>query len=66
MMRRRRSKPATSQKDRLATFAKEVRDEAFRLQPGRERDALLKEARQADTSAHIEDWANSRGLKPPD
>jgi hypothetical protein len=65
-MRRRRSIQPTSHKGRLVAFAKEIRDKAFRLRPGRERDALLKEARQADTSAHIEDWANSQGLKPPD
>lgn len=29
MMRRRRSKQPTSQKDRLFTFSKEVRDKAF-------------------------------------
>jgi hypothetical protein len=26
---------------------------------------LLKKARQADTAAHVDDWANSRGLRPP-
>ena len=26
---------------------------------------MLKKARQADTRAHLVDWANSPGLKPP-
>ena len=64
MMRRRRSK--LSLKERLTSFAKEVRDRASLLRPGPEKDALLKEARQADASANIENWANSQGLKPPD
>jgi hypothetical protein len=66
MQRRRRSKQPTSLKDRLASFATEVRDKASLLRPGPERDALLKKARQADTAARIDDWANSQGLRPPD
>jgi hypothetical protein len=46
--------------------ARRCRAEALRLPPGSARDALLKKARQADTAAHISDWAESPGLKPPD
>jgi hypothetical protein len=35
------------------------------LPPGRERDALLKKASQADTLANIEEWLSSPGLQPP-
>lgn len=66
MKHRNRTPQTTSLKDRLASFAKEVRDKAAGLRPGPERDALLKKARQADTAAHLDDWANSPGLKPPD
>jgi hypothetical protein len=52
-------------RDRLSRWAEGVRKQAFDLPPGPERDALLKKARQADTEAHLEDWANSPGLQPP-
>ena len=66
MKRRRRFQQTISLKDRLASFAKEVREKAALLRPGPEKDALLRKARQADTAAHLEDWANSPGLRPPD
>jgi hypothetical protein len=30
-----------------------------------ERDDVLRKARQADTAAHLDDWANSPGLQAP-
>ena len=65
MQRRRRFKQTSSLKDRLATFAEELKARASRLRPGPERDALLKRARQADTASHIDEWASSPGLQPP-
>ena len=65
MLRRRRSKQTESLKDRLASFAKDMREKASLLPPGREQDDLFKRASQADTAAHIDDWANSPGLQPP-
>jgi len=38
-------------------------DKAAELQPGPERDILLKKARQADTASH--EWANSPRLQAP-
>jgi len=64
-MERRRVKQMVSFKDRLTEFAKEVRVKASQLRPGPEKDALLRKARQADTAAHLDDWANSPGLRPP-
>jgi hypothetical protein len=64
MRQRRRLKPTESFKDRLAAFAKRSREKAEQLS-GPERDALLKKVRQADTAAHVDDWANSRALQPP-
>jgi hypothetical protein len=66
MLKRWRLKQAASLKGQLLSFADEVREKASRLRPGPEKEALLKEARQADTAAHIEDWANSRALQPPE
>jgi hypothetical protein len=65
MLKRRRFKQTLSLQDRLATWAEEVREQAAKLPPGPERDALLKKLRQADTAAHLDDWANSPGLQPP-
>ena len=65
MQKRRRFKQSTSLKDRLATFAQKMREKASKLAPGREKDDLLQKARQAETDSHLDDWANSRGLRPP-
>ena len=65
MKKRPRIQQIISLKERLASFAKEVRAKASRLPPGAERDTLLKKASRADTAAHLEEWANSPGLQPP-
>ena len=64
-MQRRRFKQTTSLKDRLASFAEELKAKASQLRPSPERDALLKRARQADTASHIEEWVSLPGLQPP-
>jgi hypothetical protein len=65
MKKRSRVRQTTSLKERLASFAKGIRDKASRFPPGIERDALLEKVSQADTAAHSDEWANSRGLRPP-
>jgi hypothetical protein len=65
MSQHRRIKQTISLKERLASFANEVREKALQLRPGPEQDALLKKARQADTAAHLDEWANSPELQPP-
>jgi len=60
-MQRRRVKQTVSLKDRLASFAEQLKAEAIKLRPGPEQDALLKRARQADTASHIDEWVNSPG-----
>ena len=65
MQQRRHFKQTEPLKDRLAAFAKDALDEASRMHPCRERDDLLKSARRADTTAHIDEWVNSTGLQPP-
>jgi hypothetical protein len=65
MFERRRFKPAISLKDRLASFANEVREKADLLPPGRERDDMLKKVSQADTASYLNDWVNSPGLRSP-
>jgi hypothetical protein len=65
MQQRRRFKQKQSFEDRLASYAKTAREVAALLPLGAEKDELLRKARQADTAAHINAWANSLGLRPP-
>jgi hypothetical protein len=65
-MERRRVNQEVSFGERLALHAQQAREQAKMLPPGSERDALLKKARQADTAAHINEWVNSKGLRPPE
>ncbi len=65
MVRRRRFKQTQSLQVRLLTWTEEVREQAAKLPPGPERDALIKKLRQADVAARLDDWANSPGLQPP-
>jgi hypothetical protein len=65
MQERRRFKRNLSLKDRLIAWSESVRKQAENLTPSPQRDALLKKARQANTAAHLDDWANSPGLQPP-
>jgi hypothetical protein len=63
----RRSKTGShSPEERLLEAAERARAEAAALPPGRERDALVRKARENDTAAHMSDWINSPGLKPPE
>jgi hypothetical protein len=59
-------KQTISLKERLTSFAKEVREKALRLPPGAETEAMLKRASRADTAAHLDDWISSPGLQPPE
>jgi hypothetical protein len=49
----------------LSEEAECLREQAKMVPPGIERDELLREARQADTAAHIDEWLSSPGLQPP-
>jgi len=64
-MQRRRFKNTLTFPDRLKNFAEELKAKASELRPGPEQEALLRRARQADTAAHLDEWANSPGLLPP-
>jgi hypothetical protein len=63
--RRRRYKQTTSFKERLAVWAADVRGQAERARSDRERDHLLRRARQADTASNLDEWINSSGLQAP-
>jgi hypothetical protein len=65
MQQRSRFKQARSLKQRLLARVRSLREEAKLLPPGALRDGLLRQARQADTAAHIDGWLRSSGLQPP-
>lgn len=65
MLKRRRFKQTQSLQDRLATFAKEVREKAALLPTCAEKDDLLQRARQADVASHLDEWIDSPRLQQP-
>lgn len=42
-----------------------AKSEAQKLPPGKERDALVRKARQLETASQINEWLSSSGLQPP-
>ncbi|THD70780.1 MAG: hypothetical protein E7813_07120 [Bradyrhizobium sp.] len=54
-----------SLEERLADEARVLRAQAKLLRPGAVREAALRKARQTETGAHINQWLNSPGLRPP-
>ena len=64
-MTRQRFRQTASFNERLTAFAESLREEADALEPGFAKENLLRRARQADTAAHLDEWANSAGLQPP-
>ena len=65
MIPRRRIKHTTSFEERLTASAAELEERARELPQGRERDALLKKARQTETAARINDWLSTPGPRAP-
>jgi hypothetical protein len=51
--------------DRLATFAKFMRERAETLPSGPDRTAALAKADQAETTAQMDRWISAPELKPP-
>ena len=65
-MRRRRVKQTTSSDERLAEQARQIRTQAEALpHDSKEREGLVRRARQADTASHMNEWLTSPGLQPP-
>jgi hypothetical protein len=51
--------------ERLAAEAQRLKEQAKSLPAGRDRETLLRKARQSETAAHINGWLMSPGLTPP-
>jgi hypothetical protein len=65
-MLRPRFKQAKSLKQRLVDRVRSLREEARLLPPGARREDLLRQAREAGTAAHMDEWPRSPGLEPPE
>ncbi|MBT1516821.1 hypothetical protein KIP88_41175 [Bradyrhizobium sp. SRL28] len=65
IIKRRRFKQTKSLKERLVEEAQKLRDQAKLLPYGPVREAVLKKARRIEAAAHMDDWLNSPGLRPP-
>jgi hypothetical protein len=61
----RRFKQTTTLQERLAREAELARARATSMPSGKERDALLRKAHQAETASRIDQWLSSPGLRPP-
>jgi hypothetical protein len=62
---RRRSKQSQTLQDRLRAFANFMRARAETIPDAAEKAATLSKADQADATAKLEGWLNSRELQPP-
>jgi len=64
-VKRNRRKNATSTTERLMESAARARAEAGTLPPGPAQRELLRKAREAETTARLNDWLTSPGLQAP-
>jgi hypothetical protein len=64
-MKRHRFKQDRAIGERLIEEARLAREKAQQLPPSAEREDLLREARAADITAHIDERLKSPGLRPP-
>jgi hypothetical protein len=55
----------TSTEQKWHEQSEQAKSEAAKLPPGKEREGLLRKARQLEVACHINDWIGSPGLRPP-
>jgi hypothetical protein len=65
LKRRSRTAQTATFDERMASVAQRLEEQARTMAPGRDRDILLRKARQTKTAAHINEWLSSPGLMPP-
>ena len=64
-MQRRHLKQCVPLDQRLTLEAERLRKEAQGTPPGVTRDKLIRQARQAETASHMQEWLTSSGLQAP-
>ncbi|MHB0768344.1 hypothetical protein [Bradyrhizobium sp. 5.13L] len=57
--KRNRRKQTQSLQERLAAFAESARERAHNLPPGREREMLLRRAKQNEVTSSLTDWLSA-------
>ncbi|MBR0798704.1 hypothetical protein JQ615_25270 [Bradyrhizobium jicamae] len=63
--KRNRSRPAGSFEDRLQKFADDARSAARKMPPGRDREALMKKARQTEAVMEVSEMLTRRRIDAP-
>jgi hypothetical protein len=63
---RKRIKHESTFEERLLGAARQAREAARTLPPGKKRETLLRSARENEIVAVINRWLTSPGLKPPE
>jgi hypothetical protein len=63
-MPRRRIKHTATLAERLAAEGKRLKDRAKRMPRGKQREELLRKARQIDIASHMNEWLSSRLPSP--
>ncbi|OKO80238.1 hypothetical protein AC629_27735 [Bradyrhizobium sp. NAS80.1] len=59
--KRTRRKQTQSLQERLMSFADSARELARGMPPGKERDMLLRRAKQNEVTSHLTDWLSTPG-----
>ena len=57
--------PKPTFEQRLAQEALRIQEQVKSLPHGKERELLVRKARQLETASHVNEWILSPGLKPP-
>ena len=65
MIKRRRFKQTASLSERLVRNVEQLEAQLATLPPGPERDRLVRQIRQNEIAANIDQWLKSTGLQPP-
>ena len=65
IVRRKRTKHELSFEERLLGAAEDARTAARKLPPGKEREILLRSARESEAAVTINRWISSPGLRAP-
>jgi hypothetical protein len=65
MLRIQLNQPKPTLEQRLAQEALRIQEQVKSLPHGKERELLVRKARQLETASHVNEWILSPGLKPP-
>ena len=60
-----RHQPKLPFDQRLMKEALRIQEQVKSMPPGKNRELLVRKARQLETASHVNEWILSPGLKPP-